>query len=406
MESKNARPKSPGLKWRARQIGPPIPYWFADKKAIDAGYPVKSANLSTFADNPAKLIERAQRLQSEMLLWLSGQVKPQTQFDGTFKSLLDSYERDPESSYQGRKPGVKETYGVYIRRLTGHIGGLRIDHVDGRDVKRWFAMWRTDPNGRDRLPRARMVIAVLNAAVSFGVVCREPGCKAFQDVLSELTFETVPSRTFAPTADQIDAARKAAHAAGAPLRALLYALIYDTTGREFDFLGEWLPLNYKKPSAIISYGKKWIGPMWSAIDEDLILTIKPTKTEDTTGVEVTFDLSVCPMVMEELALIEPAKRHGPLIINQNTGLPYIYETFRLAWNADFEAAGMPAGMWCRDMRAGGVTEGGKSGASKDDRRKVAGHAKERQTEKYDRDQLEAFRRTMKSRTGYRAKNGS
>ena len=146
--------------------------------------------------------------------------------------------------------------------------------------------------------------------------------------------------------------------------------------------------------------------MWSAIDEDLILTIKPTKTEDTTGVEVTFDLSVCPMVMEELALIEPAKRHGPLIINQNTGLPYIYETFRLAWSADFEAAGMPVGMWCRDMRAGGVTEGGKSGASKDDRRKVAGHAKERQTEKYDRDQLEAFRRTMKSRTEYRAKNGS
>ncbi len=51
---------------------------------------MKSANLSTFADNPAKLIERTQRLQSEMLLWLSGQVKPQTQFDGTFKSLLES----------------------------------------------------------------------------------------------------------------------------------------------------------------------------------------------------------------------------------------------------------------------------------------------------------------------------
>ncbi len=63
------------------------------------------------------------------------------------------------------------------------------------------------------------------------------------------------------------------------------------------------------------------------------------------------------------------------------------------------------GMWCRDLRAGGVTEGGKAGASKDDRRKVAGHAKEKQTERYDRDQVEAFRRTMKSRTAYRAKNG-
>jgi hypothetical protein len=66
MQSKNARPKSPGLKWRPRRTGPPVPYWFADKKALDAGYPVKSANLSTLADNPAKLIERTQRLQSEI----------------------------------------------------------------------------------------------------------------------------------------------------------------------------------------------------------------------------------------------------------------------------------------------------------------------------------------------------
>jgi hypothetical protein len=49
-----------------------------------------------------------------------------------------------------------------------------------------------------------------------------------------------------------------------------------------------------------------------------------------------------------------------------------------------------------------VCEGGKAGASKDDdRRKVAGHANERQSEKYDRDQVEAFRRTMKSRASYR-----
>ena len=48
--------------------------------------------------------------------------------------------------------------------------------------------------------------------------------------------------------------------------------------------------------------------------------------------------------------------------------------------------------------------GGSAGASKDDRRKVAGHAKEKQTEKYDRDQLEAFKRTMKARADYRVKN--
>jgi hypothetical protein len=403
---KDQRPKSPGLKWRERRTGPPVPYWFADKKAVDAGSPVKSANLSTFADNPAKLIERAERLQSELLLWQSGVKEVKSRFDGTFKSLLYLYESDPESSFREKKRGVQDTYSVYVRRLIKHIGALRIDAVDGRDVRRWFLIWRTDPDESDHLPRARMVLAVLKAAISFGVICRYAGCKAFQDVLYQLEFDTVKPRNFAPTAGQIEAARKAAHAAGASHRALLYALIYDTTGREFDFLGEWLKLSDKKPSALIHYGKKWVGPMWSAIDENLIMTIKPTKTEDNTEVEVTYDLSVCPMVMQELANIDASLRHGPLIINPSTGLPYIYATFRLAWNADFEAAKMPEGMWCRDLRAGGVTEGGKSGASLEDRRKVAGHAKARQTEKYDRDGVEAFRRTMQSRTDYRTKNAT
>jgi hypothetical protein len=35
---------------------------------------------------------------------------------------------------------------------------------------------------------------------------------------------------------------------------------------------------------------------------------------------------------------------------------------------------------------------------------VAGHATPKQTETYDRDQVEAFRRTMKTRANYRPKN--
>src|ERR1700730_10036899 len=105
-------------------------------------------------------------------------------------------------------------------------------------------------------------------------------------------------------------------------------------------------------------------------------------------------------------MIPQEARKGPLIVNERTGLPYIYETFRLAWNEDFQAAGMPEGRWVRRMPARRVTEGGKAGVSKDDRRKIAGHATPKQTEKYDRDQVEAFRRTMKTRTNYRTENGA
>ena len=403
MDKQNERPKAPGLKWRKRRTGPPVPYWFADSKAIAAGYPLKSANLSRFADQPKFLQERAERLQAEMSLWMSGQRdRALPTYDGTFGALLNLYESDPDSNYNTElKPSVQKNYGVYIRRLLGHIGKLRIDHVDGGDLKRWFRVWRFDPDGSEHLPRARMVLAVLKAAISYGVSRRKPGCKDFGEAIAEQEFPVPRPRTFAPTAAQIDAARKAAHDAGAPGRALLYALVYDTTGRSWDFLGEWLPLTYKKPSAILAYGKKWIGPHWSTIDDKMMMKIKPTKTERTTEVEVAFDLTVCPMVMQELAHIPLSERTGPLIINERTGLPYSYPAFNDGWNADFKAARMPKGMWCRDLRAGGVTEGGKAGASKDDRRKVAGHAQEKMTEKYDRDQVKAQRRVMEARVAYR-----
>lgn len=400
MDTRQKRPQSPGLKWRDRKNGS-VPYWFADSAAIKAGYPVKSANLSTFADDPALLISRAQRLQAEMLRWMSGDHGTSPRFDGTFRSLLEIYQTDPESTYNTKiKKHTAQSYAVYIRKMIEHIGARKVGECDGRDVRRWFKQWR-DTSG---LGAARMALAVLKAAVSFGVVCRMRGCAEFQAVLREMEFEQLPSRPWAPTADQIVGIRKAAHAAGRPLAALCYAIQFETTLRQWDVIGQWFDLEDPRPSAVLAYGKKWIGPTWAAIDNNLILAkLKPTKTEDTTEATVSFDLSVCPMVCEELALIPAEKRVGPLIVNPSTGLPFIRQSWRNAWAEDFEAAGLPKGMWNRDLRAGGITEGGMAGASKDDRRKLAGHAKEQTTEIYDRDQIEAHRRVMLARKQFREK---
>jgi hypothetical protein len=402
MDARQDRPKSPGLKWRERKGGA-VPYWFADSAAIKSGYPVKSVNLSHFADRPELLIARAQVLQKEMLRWISGDRGAQPRFDGTFKSLLEIYQTDPESTYNTTiKKHTARSYATYLRKMTDHIGARRLDECDGRDVRRWFKQWK-DASG---LGAARMALSVLKAAVSFGVICRTRGCVEFQAVLREMEFEALPSRIFAPTAEHISAARKAAHAAGRPLNALCYAIQFETTLRQWDVIGQWVDLDDPRPSVVLGYGKKWIGPTWSAIDDNLIMAkVKPTKTEDTTEVTVSFDLAVCPMVCEELAQIARDERKGPLIVNPSTGLPYIRQSWRNAWAADFKAAGLPKGMWNRDLRAGGITEGGKAGASKDDRRKLAGHAKEATTEVYDRDQVEAHRRVMQARKQFRDKNG-
>jgi len=144
--------------------------------------------------------------------------------------------------------------------------------------------------------------------------------------------------------------------------------------------------------------------------------IKPTKTEDTTGVAISFDLSVCPMVMEEFAALAGVSLNevrrdllpasGPLIINHCTSLPYLSNAFHKGWRKDYELAGIPKEVWNRDTRAGGVTEGTKAGASKDDRRRLAGHAREETTDIYDREQLEVHRRVMAARKGWREENGS
>jgi hypothetical protein len=403
MDIRQKRPQSPGLKWRDRKGGA-IPYWFADSAAIKAGYPVKSANLSHLVDNAEILIARAQRLQAEMQHWMSGdRGAPPTRFDGTFKTLLEIYQTDPESTYKTKiKEHTKQSYAVYIRKMSDHIGARRVDECDGRDVRRWFKQWR-ETSG---LGAARMALAVLKAAVSFGVICKTRGCTEFQTILKELEFEALPPRTWAPTADQIIAIRKAAHAAGRPRAALCYAIQFETTLRQWDVIGQWYDLDDPRPSAVLAYGRKWIEPTWAAIDNNLIMAkVKPTKTEDTTEITVSFDLSVCPMVCEELAKIPQEKRTGPLIVHPETGLPYVRQSWRNAWAADFKAAGLPVGMWNRDLRAGGITEGGNAGASKDDRRKLAGHAKERTTELYDREQVEAHRRVMQFRTQFRERNG-
>lgn len=398
------RPKAPGLKWRKRKSGPDVPVWVRSAEGTAAGYPVKTANLASLADNPKALKARAERLQAEMLMWLADRGSQQPIFDGTFSSAIERYQRDPESKYHTLKPSSRHPYDVYLGKLKGHIGGRRIDACDGRDVVRWFAVWsEADKDGKPtKLAAGRMAVTVLKSVMRFGKICRLKPCADFLAILEELEFPSLKPRLYAPTAEQVIAARKAAHTAGYPLRAFAYALQFETILRQWDVIGQWVPLSDKRPSTLLGYGEKWIGPTWAKIDSDLIFRLTPTKTEDTSEARVVLDLKECPMVLEELALIPQEARQGPLIIYEDTGLPYRQWTFRDGWRRDATAAGIPKQIWNRDLRAGAVTEGGKAGASQADRRKVAGHTTEKQiAEVYDRDVLEAHRRVARARVKHR-----
>jgi len=126
-----------------------------------------------------------------------------------------------------------------------------------------------------------------------------------------------------------------------------------------------------------------------------------------TGITVTYPLAEAPMVMEELKHWPTEKRIGPVVVSEETGLPYRERAFRFGFGADRKAAGLPTTFWARDLRASGITEARASNVSTDDAGKVAGHSNSKTTAKvYDRANLEAAERFAKARTAHRKQSGN
>jgi len=391
--------ETPGLKKRQRKGGEAL-YWCASPEAVKAGFEPKTVNLSRHRDAPLLLAAACKRLDAEQRGWLSGKLRTRDDYDGTFASLLRRYETHPQSTFAKLKANSRAAYLSYVRMLTEAIGKRRVTAVSGLDIKAWHDKWKApdQPGGREKIAAASFAANVLKAALAFGVIDgNRPGCKDLHDALSLARFPKPRPRNVAPTAEQIAAARAAARGMGHPRLALAYALQFETTLRLWDVVGQWLPMDEPYLSTITARGRKWIGPAWSDIDSELILRHRPTKTADTTEVVVSFDLKECPMVMQELALIPPEARTGPLILNGD--LPYWSFQTRIIWRAVAKKAGM-TGIWNRDIRAGGITQARRSGANLDDVSKAAGHSGKTITARvYDRDTLEHHRRVRRAIAG-------
>jgi hypothetical protein len=379
--------------------------WRASKAAVKGGYPVKTVNLSELADNAILLRQRCIKLQREMLEWMSDGRRHEPRFDGTFGSLLSVYQSDPESSYFELKASSRKPYDAYLPMLVAEIGHCHIDRTDGTDLKRWFRFWAkpAPPKVKRTVAKAHLVMAIIKAAITLGVQKRLPGCAAFRAILDVTEFEVPKPRNQVLDANQVIAARRAAHDLGEPRGALCYAIQFEGAIRQWDVRGQWLPLSDPRPSAIIRKGEKWIGPTWANVDASLIMRWTPTKTEDTSGEKIVIDFRACPMVMEELELVPESERSGPLIVRGKTAMPYTRRGFEELWAKVRKAAAIPSDVWNRDLRASGSTEARAAAAPIDDVKKMIGHTARSETtaKVYDRAKLEAQRRIAAARTAHR-----
>lgn len=397
---------APGLKWR-RRATITTPYWVAGEADVAAGYQPKTVNLSHLVDTPEILAAQCRALQAELELWRAGHRRDPLAWDGTVRALLSIYQMHPESPYQKLRPSSLQSYNHYLKALEGHIGRRRVSDISGLDIKKWHRVWSSE--GR-HLAAAAMARAVLEAALSFGKIARLEGCSELLDIVREAR-RKLPrprSRTQAMTAPQVIAARKAAHAAGNPSRALAYALVFETALRLWDVIGQWYPLDWPGMSMVIDPDRrrKWFGLQWEDIGPDLLVRYTPSKTSDRSGATIVYPLAKAPMVLEELRHWPPERRRGPVIVWEETGLPYINRSFSKMWRRDARAAGIPPGVWARDLRASAVTEGRAAGAARDDAQKVAGHSSERSTTIYDRAVLEAAERFAEARIAGRKQGGN
>jgi hypothetical protein len=77
------------------------------------------------------------------------------------------------------------------------------------------------------------------------------------------------------------------------------------------------------------------------------------------------------------------------------------DPWQAVWRRVCEAAGLPSGLWNRDLRAGGITEAQMAGAAAEDRAKMAGHSAKVNQSVYARDRLVASNRVIEAREKFR-----
>lgn len=400
--------KNFGLVW-IRQT----PYWRPPEWYLPEGNKQPHVRLSAFAGRPDELRRVSQGYETEALAWLSGTRGAVSKYDGTFGQVLNKYLDDEDSTFHKLRHGSKHPYEHYAKRLLEEMGHMRLDEVTGTDLRKWHDEWSDDG---EKLAAAKMMRAVLDAAIAFTIMSSHAGSPELRAASELRTILKTASRKLpgpkrresVVTAEQVSALRKAAHADGRPSCALAYALVFETTLRLWDVIGQWVPMEspgvsdvMKERTGSMKFPQKWFGLRWEDINENLVLHYTPSKTSMKTGLAVTYPLTKAPMVIDELAnWSEP--RTGPVIVNEGNGLPYGSNYFGEKFAKDRKSVGLSTKIWARDMRASGISEARDAGATTDDAAKVAGHSSTKTTSRvYDRAALAAAERFADARTSKR-----
>ncbi len=315
------------------------------------------------------------------------------------RRLIRLYQSDPASRWHGLRYSVQKNQRNLLRQIDRRFGKTRLKKITARRLLGWHAVWVDGT----KYSAGAAFIKKLRAVLGFGMtVLEDKQCQRIRAVMSAMRFQRGRPRTQRVTVEHAIAIRQVARKGGHYSMALAQALQFELMLRQKDVIGEWLPKKLPEggPSDVIVDKRKWVfGLRWEEIDEQLVLRHRTSKT----GKAVVFDLKLAPMVMAELKRYRgKLPKNGPVIVNEQTGLPYSAYDYRRRWRAIARGAGVPDNVFNMDSRAGAITEAFDAGADHDFIRASATHSDLQITQGYNRgDELKRTSAVAISRVGSR-----
>lgn len=262
----------------------------------------------------------------------------------TIKGLADAYRTDPGSPYKAVRTASRKSYDRSINLLVGHSGTTKVSDLDSQKIQAIYDNWARN----DKIAMAHGIVTMLRGLVRFGMnVLKDDDCKNVAIILHGMQFPYPKRRQDRLTREQAYAICSKAHELGLHSIALAQAFQFDCMLSQKDVIGEWVPNSEPGMSEVTDGTNKWInGIRWNGIDDNLTLYHHPSAGGDF----IEIDLSMCPMVMEEIKRLGSRPKSGPIIVKDDTKQPYAENTFRYLWRKAADAAGIPKTIYNRDSR--------------------------------------------------------
>jgi len=250
-------------------------------------------------------------------------------------TLIARYKTDKNSGYSDLRFRTREHYDSMLRRIERDIGKELIEDMDAGHIWRVYEAWAES----GRISMAHALVVMLRGLFVFGAdVLKSKHCRELKFTMSEMKFPKAKGQSEPLTDKHAAAIINKAHELNLHSLALAQAFQSECGLAQRDVIGEWVPESEPGDSDLHHDGMKWLrGIRWDEIGKDLVL--RHPRSRDGKMLEIKLS---GPLLMKELARCSDKQgTQGPIVVSEDTDLPYVAHQFRRIWREVADTVGVP-----------------------------------------------------------------